>query len=161
MEKELQFKQIFALHYPKVVRLCTGYFNGDADFANDAAQEIFMRVWQHLDSFRGEAQLSTWIYRISVNTCLMFIRKQKNRKETVTGNHELIADAIRPGEEDEKLQKMYSCIRKLDEINRLVILMVLEGIDYPEIAGVMGMSEENIRVRIHRIKKSLTQCVQL
>lgn len=161
MEKQLRFDEIFEQHYPKVLRLCRGYFNGDTDFANDAAQEVFMKVWEHFDSFRGDSAVSTWIYRISVNTCLVLLRKKKSKKEVPTDEIPAGAADSEPDEKEEKLIKMYSCIQKLEEINRMIILMVLENIGYDEIAKVIGTTEENVRVRIHRIKKSLTQCVQL
>lgn len=160
MEKQLQFKEIFEQHYPKVLRLCRGYFNGNTDIADDAAQEIFMKVWEHLDSFRGDSEVSTWIYRIAVNTCLVLLRKDKAKKEILTEKIPVMADENDSAEKEEKLAKMYSCIQKLEEVNRMIILMVLENTGYDEIAQVVGISEENVRVRIHRIKKSLTQCVQ-
>lgn len=160
MEKQLRFNEIFEQYYPKVLRLCKGYFNGDTGIANDAAQEIFMKVWEHLDSFRGDSQISTWIYRIAVNTCLVLLRKNKAKKEVLTGEIPVVAVENDSAEKEEKFARMYSCIQKLEEVNRMIILMVLENTGYDEIAQVIGISEENVRVRIHRIKKSLTQCVQ-
>lgn len=160
MERQLRFNEIFGQHYPKVLRLCKGYFNGDTDIANDAAQEIFMKVWEHLDSFRGDSQVSTWIYRIAVNTCLVLLRKNKAKKEVLTEKIPVTAVENDSAEKEEKFAKMYSCIQKLEEVNRMIILMVLENTGYDEIAQIIGISEENVRVRIHRIKKSLTQCVQ-
>ncbi|MEO0527059.1 MAG: RNA polymerase sigma factor, partial [Bacteroidota bacterium] len=79
--KELKsfFEEVYRSNYPKVVRLCTGYLNGDGDIAKDVAQEVFVKVWQHLESFREESSISTWIYRISVNTCLLHIRDNKKK----------------------------------------------------------------------------------
>lgn len=161
MEKQLRFNEIFEEHYPKVIRLCKGYFNGDVDFASDAAQEVFIKIWEHLDSFRGDSSISTWIYRITVNTCLVLLRKGKSKKESLTEKTPITAVDNDSDETEERLAKMYSCIEQLEEVNRMIILMVLENIGYDEIAQVIGITEENVRVRIHRIKKSLTQCVQL
>lgn len=161
MEKEYLFNKIFEEHYPKILRLSKGYFNGDADLANDAAQEVFMKVWEHLDSFRGDSSVSTWIYRISVNTCLVQLRKKNSKKVFLREETPATTVDSESDETEERLIKMYACIQKLEEINRIIILMVLENIGYDEIAKVIGITEENVRVRIHRIKKSLTQCVQL
>lgn len=160
MNKQQQFHEIFEQHYPKVLRLCRGYFNGDTDLASDAAQEVFMKVWEHLDSFRGDSSVSTWIYRITVNTCLVLLRKKSIKMEPLTENTPAITVENNVAEKEEKFAKMYSCIQKLEEINRMIILMVLDGTGYNEIAQVTGFSEENVRVRIHRIKKQLSQCVQ-
>lgn len=158
-EKE-QFNEIYNKHYNKVFRLCKGYFCGDIALASDATQEIFIKVWEKLDSFRNESSISTWIYRIAVNTCLLYLRKSSSRKEIRTDQLPQMVSETYSGEKDEQLKQMYQCIQKLEETNKIIILMTLDGIEYPQIAEVIGISEETLRVRIHRIKKSLTQCVQ-
>lgn len=160
MEKQTHFNELFSKHYPKVLRLCRGYFNGDADVASDAAQEVFIKVWENLDSFRNESRISTWIFRISVNTCLVYLRKKSSKKEINTEQFPSIESESYSAEIEEKLSRMYACIQKLDEAGKMIILMVLEGLEYSEIAEVVGITEETLRVRIHRIKKNLTQCVQ-
>jgi RNA polymerase sigma-70 factor (ECF subfamily) len=160
LEKQAQFNELFNQHYPKVVRLCKGYFNGDTDLAEDASQEVFIKVWENLDSFRNESNVSTWIFRITVNTCLVYLRKKSTKKEIHAEQFPNLETENYSPEIEEKLSKMYTCIQKLDEMGKMIILMVLEGIEYSEIAQVVGLTEETLRVRIHRIKKSLTQCVQ-
>ena len=160
MEKKAQFNELFQTHYPKVLRLCKGYFNGDVDLAADASQEVFIKVWEHLGSFRNESSISTWIFRITVNTCLVYLRKNSSKKEIRSEQFPNLATENYSPEMEEKLSKMYACIQKLDEMGKMIILMVLEGMEYNEIAQVVGLTEETLRVRIHRIKKSLTQCVQ-
>ncbi|MEG2101937.1 MAG: sigma-70 family RNA polymerase sigma factor [Flavobacterium sp.] len=158
-EKE-QFNDIYNKHYNKVFRLCKGYFCGDISLASDAAQEIFIKVWEKLDTFRNESSISTWIYRITVNTCLLYLRKSSSKKEIRTDSLPQLVTETYSNEKDEQLQQMYQCIQKLEETNKMIILMTLDGIEYPEISEVIGITEETLRVRIHRIKKSLTQCVQ-
>lgn len=159
VEKE-QFNDIYNKHYNKVFRLCKGYFCGDLSLASDAAQEIFIKVWEKLDTFRNESSISTWIYRITVNTCLLYLRKSSSKKEIRTDSLPQLVTENYSNEKDEQLQQMYQCIQKLEETNKMIILMTLDGIEYPEISEVIGITEETLRVRIHRIKKSLTQCVQ-
>lgn len=158
-EKE-QFNDIYNKHYNKVFRLCKGYFCGDISLASDAAQEIFIKVWEKLDTFRNESSISTWIYRITLNTCLLYLRKSSSKKEIRTDSLPQLVTETYSNEKDEQLQQMYQCIQKLEETNKMIILMTLDGIEYPEISEVIGITEETLRVRIHRIKKSLTQCVQ-
>jgi len=158
---EKNYTLLFESHYPKVLRLCKGYFNGDEDQAADAAQEVFIKVWEHLERFKNQSSISTWIFRIAVNTCLMHLRKKKNSRLITTDQFPNLANETYATEKEEQLQKMYTCIQKLDETGKMIILMVLEDLPYEEIAQVVGISEETLRVRIHRIKKSLTQCVQL
>lgn len=161
LEKERIFKSAFDSYYSKVFRLCKGYFEGNEVIAEDVTQEIFIKIWEHLNEFRNESSLSTWIYRITVNTCLMQLRKSKKIKTTELKTD--FAPAVVETEsetKEEQLQKMYECIQKLDETGKMITLMMLEGINYTEIALVAGVTEDALRVRIHRIKKSLTQCVQ-
>ncbi len=159
MEKDAQFNQLFDSHYSKVLRLCKGYFGGDDDTASDAAQEVFIKIWEHLDSFRNESSITTWIYRISINTCLTYLRKSSKTVHTLERLPEIALEDYSE-EKEEQLRKMYECIQKLNARDKMIILMVLEDVKYLEIADVVGMTEETLRVKIHRIKKNLTKCVQ-
>jgi RNA polymerase sigma-70 factor (ECF subfamily) len=153
------FTKIYEENYPKVHRLCLGYVNGDEALAKDLAQDVFIKVWENLDAFQQKSSIGTWIYRITVNVCLLFIRKQKKKKKL---NFTTIADAPEIQEENHhqtKLQQMYACIQKLKETERIIILLVLEGLPQKEIAEVIGHSHQNIRVLVHRIKEKLTKCV--
>jgi len=80
LSKEAQFKEIFQANSKKIYHLCYGY-TGDDETANDLMQETFMKVWQNLDKFRNQALISTWIYRIAVNTCLSYLRVEKRQSK--------------------------------------------------------------------------------
>lgn len=161
MDKKAIFSELYNEQYAKVFRLCKGYFNGNEAVASDAVQEIFIKVWENLDSFRNQSKISTWLYRISVNVCLMHLRKSSSKKELNVSDFPHITAEQYADDYDKKLQKMYACINKLDEISKSIVLMMLEGIDYTEIAEVTGIKEDTLRVKIHRIKKSLTKCVSI
>jgi RNA polymerase sigma factor (sigma-70 family) len=156
---QTDFTVLYQKFFPKIFRLCRGYFAGDLDTANDITQEVFMKVWQQHNTFRNEANISTWIYQIAVNSCLLHLRKASTRKELKTERLPEMSDSNDEHVNDEKLQQLYGCIAKLEEPNRLIIMMVLDGLSYEEIAKVVGVSEDTLRVKIHRIKKNLTQCV--
>jgi RNA polymerase sigma factor (sigma-70 family) len=160
-QEQAVFTTIYKEHYSKVFRLCKGYFNGDEATAVDAAQEVFIKVWQHMEGFRNESSISTWIYRIAVNTCLLYLRKASTRKELKTEILPERANEQYDPVTELRLQKMYHCIQQLDETGRLIILMVLDGVGYGEIAAITGITADTLRVKIYRIKKSLTNCVQL
>lgn len=160
MEQNHTFDSIYQLYFPKVYRLCNGYFNGNHDIASDATQEVFIKVWENLTKFRSESNISTWIFRIASNTCLMYLRKQSYKKEVRTDQFAEISIENDLQETDEKLSKMYGCIDQLDPTGKLIIMMVLENLSYDKIAVIIGITEENLRVRIHRIKTKLTKCVQ-
>ena len=154
------FEAIYLANYQKVMRLCMGYAAGDKDLANDLAQEVFVKVWDNLSKFRKESQVATWIYRITVNTCLMRLRKKKSYLLKTDLQEELAsANEEETGLKELRLKKMYHCIAKLSDRNKTIILMELEGLSQKEIASVMGMNHAAIRTRIHRIKQELSKCV--
>lgn len=158
--KETKFKSIYESNYPKVIRMCLGYTNGDISLSEDLAQETFIKVWQNLDAFRNESSISTWIYRITVNTCLLELRNKKPLRLSKELNHlEYVIDHS-TDEKEHQLKQLYQCISILKTKNKSIILLELEGLPQKEIAEIMGLSHEVIRVRIHRIKNELTKCVK-
>ncbi len=150
MKDRSLFESLYTLYHPMVCQMCLGFLKGDRDQADDLAQEVFINVWNALEHFRGEASYKTWIYRITVNSCLQFIRKERTRREADS-------DLAKPAEDraPDYHQELYEAIGQLAEIDRLVIMMVLEEMDYREIAQVVGITEVALRVRIHRIKTRL------
>ncbi len=155
-----EFEKIYQESYTKVIRLCLGYVHGNKALAEDLAQEVFLKVWQHLPSFRKESKISTWIYRIAVNTCLLELRKQKFNKSTEEVEKTHVESDEELPDKSFQMKQMYHCIHKLNKENQSIILLVLEGIPQQEIAEITGLSHEAIRVRVHRIKTSLTKCVK-
>ena len=138
-----------------VMQMCLGFSQGDTAKASDLTQEVFVKVWTHLDSFKGLSSYKTWIYRITVNTCLQLIKKEK-KKSTVpieVVQHRLTTET--KTDLTEARARLYRAIGQLNKIDRLVIMMVLEGQEYEDIAEVLGIQPTNLRVKIHRIKKRL------
>lgn len=155
-----QFTKTYQDHYDKVYRLCLGYVNGDTALAKDLAQDVFIKVWEHLDEFRHKSSIGTWIYRITVNTCLFFIRKQQKGIYSIPEIAEDKQDVLQEEKDHQtRLQQMYACIQQLKQNERIIILLVLEGLPQKEIADITGHSHENIRVMVYRIKEKLTKCV--
>ncbi|SFC30102.1 RNA polymerase sigma-70 factor, ECF subfamily [Flexibacter flexilis DSM 6793] len=149
----MTFEQIYAQYWQKIFRLCMGYVNDHA-LAQDMTQETFIVVWQQLPKFRGESSVGTWIYRIATNNCLRQIEKGNRFVKTDFPSHlhEENAESTEP-----QIQFLYQCISEFPETDRLIISMELENIKQAEIAQIMGISEANVRVRIHRMKEKLTQ----
>ena len=149
----MSFENVYATYWAKVFRLCMGYVN-DHGTAQDLAQETFITVWQQLPKFRGDSQIGTWIFRIASNICLRHLEKSKKFQKS-----ELPYD-IRAEETislEPQLQFLYRCISELPEIDRIIISLALEDLKQAEIAKIVGLSEVNVRVKIHRIKATLTQ----
>ena len=150
---DIQFDEIYKTYWQKIYRLCLGYVN-DADWAKDIAQETFITVWQQLPKFRNDSGIGTWIFRIASNHCLRQV--ERNKRIPRLGIQTEIPEIIEPSIED-KTAFLYQCIAELAETDRLIISLELEDIKQAEIAQIVGISEANVRVRIHRIKEKLTQ----
>lgn len=147
------FEGLYSDWWEKVYRLCRGYVNDDA-LAGDLAQETFIRVWENLDGFRQEAQIGTWIFRIASNHCLRHLEKSKKAQKAVMPRQS--EEEIMPDQTSE-VEMLYRFIAELPETDRIIISLELEEIKQSEIAQILGLSEGNVRVRIHRIKERLTQ----
>jgi len=147
------FEEIYELYWQKIFRLCMGYVN-NTDLAQDLAQETFIIVWQQLPKFRNESGIGTWIFRIASNNCLRQIEKEKKFTKTdlPINLEEKKQESLEP-----QIQMLYQFISELPETDRIIISLELEEVKQAEIANIVGLSEANIRVKIHRIKEKLTK----
>lgn len=157
-QRKVLFDSLYTQFHGMVYQMCMGFMKGDAAPASDLAQETFINVWIALPNFRGESSHKTWIYRIAVNTCLQYLRKEKVRQRTDQEQAEQHS-TVEINHEDPH-QNLYRAIGQLGEVDRLIITMVLEELEYEEIAKVVGIEENNLRVRIHRIKKKLKETLE-
>ncbi len=122
---------------------------------DDLFQEIIIQVWHSIPAFRNESSVTTWLYRISLNTAIKWTKKERKHYQsgTIEGvNHIIEESRIRA---DERLTWLYEEIYKLDEIDRSVTLLLLDGFSYKEMASILGITESNVGVKINRIKKQL------
>ena len=148
------FGELYNQFYPGIFRLCLSYVNGNSSIAEDLIHEVFLVVWDKRSTFRNESSASTWIYRITVNTCLMYLRKEKKLPlvfDEITTN---ISDEDELSEK-ETCKQLYDCISKLDEADKIFVMLLLEEITNNEIADILGISEINVRVKTHRLKNKL------
>lgn len=154
MDQDL-FQAIYSAHYPSVYRLCLGYVKGNADLAADLAQEVFIKVWEKHDEFRSQSKVTTWIYRIAVNCCLTEIRQNKSYQKRLESYQAPHSDSAEQQQAEQQI--LSRCIGLLDEPNRMLAALILEGISQAEIASILGASEGSTRVKIHRLKEKLRQ----
>lgn len=147
------FETLHNSYHPMVLQMCTGFMKGDKDLAADLSQDVFINVWNALPKFRNESSHKTWIYRIAVNTCLQQIRKSKTKIRVPIEHAGAITEA--KDNRDEQSLQLMTAVGQLENVDRLIIMMVLDALEYEEIARVMGISENNLRVKIHRIKLKL------
>lgn len=149
----MHFEELYQQYWQRVFRLCMGYLN-DEEAAKDLAQESFMIIWQQLPKFREESAIGTWIFRIVSNTCLRQINRE--RRIPLTAMPEQINEEAQESIEP-KIKLLYQFISELPELERIIISLELEELKQAEIANITGLSEGNVRVKIHRIKEKLAQ----
>jgi len=156
-ERERLFLELFEQNRASIRRVCFGYLNSASE-VDDLFQEIMTNVWHSLPSFRGEAKISTWVYRIAVNTALVYRKKWKHGEELAD-----MADgspcAHQALEDRERLAMLHAAIATLPDQERLIITLLLEGLSYKEIADVTGITVNYVGVKISRIKDALEQLI--
>ncbi|MBX2841457.1 MAG: sigma-70 family RNA polymerase sigma factor [Flammeovirgaceae bacterium] len=155
--KNTQFESLYKDYYPMVEQIGLGFMKGDLDLAKDLAQEVFINTWNSLSKFKGGSSHKTWIYRVTVNTCLKYIRDKKITNQiSINQFHEQLPISENLSNQTaNQHQFLYKAIGQLAEVDRLIIMMVLDELEYEEISKVIGISSGNLRVKIHRIKKNL------
>ncbi len=153
--EEKKFISLINEHQGLIHKICIMYEN-DVDIRNDLFQEIVFQLWKSFSSFRGEAKITTWMYRIALNTAISGFRKQTRnvRTEDLKELHYNISDQW-ADDRDEDLQRLQGAIRQLTEIERAMIMMALEEVPYEEIAETIGITQNNVRVRMNRIREKL------
>ena len=146
-----------AKHLGIIHKISLLYTNNRAD-REDLFQDICFQVCRSYNSYREEAQFSTWLYRVAINTAITQVRKNKI-KAFPDGTLEGISVAeITPDQEHSKL--LFEAISQLNKIDRAIIMLWLEEHSYDEIADIMGISRSNVSVKLVRIKKSLSETVK-
>ena len=151
--KEQAFTRLVREHKSTIYAVCY-MFSKDSDEINDLFQEILIRLWKGFDSFREESDIRTWIYRVSLNSCINADKKWRRAGERVP-----LSVDIDPFEDtdDRALQtkRLYARINTLGLVDRAIILLWLEGLSYEEIGAVVGISVKNVSFQLHRIKEEL------
>lgn len=153
--KEQQFAQLVRAHKSTIYSICY-MFSSDKDEVADLFQEILIHLWQGFDTFRGESKVDTWIYRVSMNTCISADRKRKSRGERVplSIDIDLYADQ---DNDTQQVKMLYDRIHCLGLADRAIVMLWLENLSYDEIGQIMGISAKNVSVKLVRIKERLKQ----
>lgn len=135
-------------------------YETDREARNDLFQEIVLQLWKSFPTFRGEAKITTWMYRIALNTAISGLRKlgRKIKTEELEEFHFNITDHAEDHFE-ENFQKLQWAIRQLTEIERAMIMMALDEVPYDEIAENIGISQNNVRVRMNRIREKIRSLI--
>lgn len=149
-----EFESLLELHKGILYKVVRAYCHNPSDF-DDLAQEIIVQLWRSFPAFDPEtARFSTWVYRVALNVSVSFYRRERLRaheplSETRSGLLQMIAPL------SDELRMIYDWIGKLDEVNKALVLLHLDGQSYQEIASILGISETNIATRLSRLRAAM------
>ena len=163
MTKEEKFNTIVSDNGERIRNICR-YYNSNAEDQKDMYQEVLVNIWKSLDSFRGDSAMSTWVYRVAVNTSLTFTGKAFRHMKLMVNSETTNLNSILDDEnlmqklaEEKLLERMQLELNQLSVIDKALISLMLEGLSMKEIAEVIGITEPNVKVKIHRIKSQLKE----
>ena len=155
-DQQRLFDQWLKSHRGLFFKVVRAYAFTPAD-QEDRFQEIATQVWRSVPNFRGDAAVTTWIYRVALNAAIAWTRKERKHrqgKQSVDGVDFAILQASPAA--DPRIEWLYARIRELNEIDRSLTLLLLDGFSYKEMASTLGITENHVGVKISRIKAFLT-----
>ncbi len=160
MPSEKEFIQLLNEHQRIIHKVCNLYMDAHAD-REDLFQEITLQAWKAYGGFRGDAKFSTWLYRVALNTAITFFRKEKKKPDIYSTekmpdySHQDAHDPI-----EEQVKAMYAAIGDLSKIDKAIVMLYLEDYNYNDIGEMMGITANNVAVKMNRIKIKLKESTQ-
>lgn len=149
---ETEFAQLVRENKSTIYTVCY-MFSKDQDEVNDLFQEVLINLWRGIGSFKGESKLSSWIYRVSLNTCISADRKKKRQ---ATEPLDMDINLFEDNDADARqIQMLYKRVHRLRPFDRAIVLLWLEGLPYDEIGAITGITAKNVSVRLVRIREEL------
>ena len=150
---ELDFARIIREHKGTIYTVCYMFSKDEAE-VSDLFQDILVNLWKGFAKFRGESSYGTWIYRVSLNTCISAERKKKRKAETIplTMDINLFEDS---DDETRQVRMLRERIGRLGPFDRAIVLLWLENLSYDEIGAIVGISAKNVSARLVRIREQL------
>jgi len=155
-DKNQQFHKLIEQHKGILFKVARTYCQQEED-RQDLIQEIRIQIWKSLDKYNDKYQISTWLYRISLNVAISFYRKNAKRHENTTSLNEQVSDVeeIDSTEKEEQLKQLMSFIYTLNDLDKALMLLYLESKTHIEIADILGVSKSNVGTKIGRIKEQM------
>lgn len=155
MQENKDFVELLNNNQNIIHKVCNMYMN-NAQEREDLFQEITLNAWKAFHNFRGDAKFSTWLYRISLNTAISFYRKEKRRPFVDTVN-EFPEYSEKGDDTEERVNAMYKSIASLSKIDKALVMLYLEDYSYDEISAILGITANNVAVKMNRIKTKLKE----
>lgn len=157
-DREQLFNEIAEQHRSVISKVCFLYQGPGASF-DDLYQEVLINLWQGIDSFRGEAKMSTWIYRTALNTCISWHRRNDKHTAATLSLDDIV---IEPANDDsvaetaENFRNIMALIARLGPLDKAIVTLWLDDNSYDDIARITGLTVNNVAVKLHRIKDKLS-----
>lgn len=152
--RQQRFLEIAGLYKEVIARVCSVYASASAPFA-DLYQEVMINLWIGLESWRGEAKMSTWIYRVAINTCITWQRRNRRHAGALSIDAAFnIADT--PDDSSAAVRELYAMIGRLNPFDKALITLWLDEKSYDEIALILGITKTNVATRLSRVKAKLS-----
>ncbi|MBO4851873.1 MAG: RNA polymerase sigma factor [Prevotella sp.] len=149
---EKQFAQTVKEHKSTIYTVCY-MFSKDADEVDDLFQEVLVNLWKGYEGFQHRSDIKTWVYRVSLNTC---ISQERKKKRTPTARLSMDINLFEDRDEDTRqVDMLHKRIARLQPFDRAIVLLWLENLSYEEIGQIVGISTKNVSVRLFRIKEQL------
>jgi len=167
MGKDLENTFLTALeeHRHKLLRICSVYAK-DEDDTKDLFQEVLVNIWKSMPAFKENSTIGTWMYRITLNVCLRLKTKEIGKQKKLLRMDSRAINIYKTEVTDDgqiaqqkQLIQLRKCIKQLNEADKAVITLYLEELPYKEISNITGLTENNIAVKIKRIKTKLLNCL--
>lgn len=156
-EAEKEFEKLVSGHQGLLYKVCRIYAANEAD-RQDLFQEMVIQLWKAYPKFKGEAKLSTWLYRVAINTAITGLRRKKDfitSYEPDALPHR--SDESTGAAEEERLQLLYNAIAQLNNVEKALVMLYLEDRTYDEMEDILGISSGTLRVKMNRVKEKLRQ----
>lgn len=155
MAKQLVFTRLIQEHQALLFKVTSVYTDNKED-QEDLFQEVVYQLWKYFDSFRNESKITTWMYRVAMNTAITHLKKRKKRPDEIPIANIIIQQIEQKDEVfEERLHWLYLHLQQLNTLDKGLIFLLLEGKSYKEIADITGLADSNVGTRISRIKKKL------
>jgi RNA polymerase sigma-70 factor (ECF subfamily) len=152
-----QFLSVFEENTGIIIKISRAFTKNPPD-REDLINDIALELWKSFEKFKGDSKISTWIYRVALNTAINYKRKRKN-DFLFTSLNDFRKEEITPWliekEDSDESEVLYQCIDQLNEINKAIVLLYLDGNSHAEISEIMGISKTNVATRISRIKEQI------
>ncbi|NBC67093.1 MAG: sigma-70 family RNA polymerase sigma factor [Bacteroidetes bacterium] len=160
-KKENKFIRLVDEFQGIIHKVCRMYCD-DKTHREDLFQEIILQLWKSYPSFKSESKFSTWMYRVALNVAIQDFRKEKKRRFLFLEHFEFKEPASAPKNEfkEERIEELYKAISKLDKIERAIMLLHLDEVPNEEIAEIVGITQNYVRVKMTRIRRKIAQTIK-